>query len=105
MAQLTGEIIQIPPMYSAVKVNGKRLYEYARAGQSVERPKRMITVDYFKQTKPSTYDAVKNNRRFILKSVVVKDLCSDFGVRSRRNFGCPSCNVRSDTFAKWRLLI
>ncbi len=74
MAQLTGEIIQIPPMYSAVKVNGKRLYEYARAGQSVERPKRMITVDYFKQTKPSTYDAVKNNRRFILKSVVVKGL-------------------------------
>ena len=38
MAQLTGEIVQIPPMYSAVKVNGKRLYEYARAGQSVEPP-------------------------------------------------------------------
>ena len=33
-----GEITQIPPMYSAVKVNGKRLYEYARAGEAVERP-------------------------------------------------------------------
>ena len=39
-SQLTGEIKQIPPMFSAVKVKGKRLYEYARQGISVERPKR-----------------------------------------------------------------
>lgn len=39
-----GEITQIPPMYSAVKVNGKRLYEYARAGQQVERPERHVTI-------------------------------------------------------------
>ncbi|MCM2674700.1 tRNA pseudouridine(55) synthase TruB [Alkalicoccobacillus plakortidis] len=39
-----GEQIQVPPMYSAVKVNGKRLYEYARANQEVERPKRQITI-------------------------------------------------------------
>ena len=36
--QLNREIEQIPPMYSAVKVNGKRLYEYAREGIEVERP-------------------------------------------------------------------
>lgn len=41
---LTGEIEQTPPMFSAVKVNGKRLYEYARAGQTVERPTRKITI-------------------------------------------------------------
>ncbi len=35
---MTGEITQIPPMFSAVKVNGKRLYEYARNGEEVERP-------------------------------------------------------------------
>ncbi len=40
----TGEITQIPPMYSAVKVNGKRLYEYARAGKEVERPKRQVVI-------------------------------------------------------------
>jgi tRNA pseudouridine55 synthase len=40
----TGEIEQIPPMYSAVRVNGKRLYEYARAGIEVERPKRQVTI-------------------------------------------------------------
>ncbi|WP_099352461.1 tRNA pseudouridine(55) synthase TruB [Fredinandcohnia onubensis] len=41
---LTGEIIQTPPMYSAVKVNGKRLYEYARQGMVIERPSRKITI-------------------------------------------------------------
>ncbi|ARK30959.1 tRNA pseudouridine(55) synthase TruB [Halalkalibacter krulwichiae] len=39
-----GDSIQIPPMYSAVKVNGKKLYEYARAGKEVERPRRNITI-------------------------------------------------------------
>ncbi|MRG85354.1 tRNA pseudouridine(55) synthase TruB [Salinibacillus xinjiangensis] len=40
----TGEIEQMPPMYSAVKVNGKKLYEYAREGISVERPKRLVMI-------------------------------------------------------------
>lgn len=43
--KLTGEITQIPPMYSAVKVNGKRLYEYARKGIEVERPERKVQID------------------------------------------------------------
>lgn len=41
---LTGEITQTPPMFSAVKVNGKRLYEYARQGIEVERPSRQVTI-------------------------------------------------------------
>lgn len=44
LAQLTGEITQIPPMYSAVKVNGRRLYEYARKGIEVERPERKVLI-------------------------------------------------------------
>ncbi len=39
-----GEIDQIPPMYSAIKQNGKRLYELARAGEIVERPARRIII-------------------------------------------------------------
>ncbi|OLO40935.1 tRNA pseudouridine(55) synthase TruB [Alkalihalophilus pseudofirmus] len=39
-----GEIEQVPPMYSAVKVNGKKLYEYAREGKEVERPVRRIKI-------------------------------------------------------------
>ncbi|RNF40591.1 tRNA pseudouridine(55) synthase TruB [Planococcus salinus] len=41
---LTGYITQTPPMYSAVKVNGKKLYEYARQGIQVERPKRTVAI-------------------------------------------------------------
>lgn len=44
LTALTGEIEQTPPMFSAVKVNGKKLYEYARAGQTVERPTRKVTI-------------------------------------------------------------
>lgn len=39
-----GEIIQVPPLYSAVKVNGKKLYEYARKGLDIERPKRKVEI-------------------------------------------------------------
>lgn len=42
--RLIGEIEQTPPMYSAVKVGGKKLYEYARAGIEVERPTRRVTI-------------------------------------------------------------
>ncbi|MEI5906222.1 tRNA pseudouridine(55) synthase TruB [Bacillus spongiae] len=44
LKNLTGEILQTPPMFSAVKVNGKRLYEYARQGIEVERPSRKVTI-------------------------------------------------------------
>lgn len=44
LTQLTGEITQIPPMYSAVKVNGRKLYEYARKGIEVERPERKVLI-------------------------------------------------------------
>jgi len=44
LEKLTGDIIQIPPMYSAVKVNGRKLYEYARKGIEVERPERVVTI-------------------------------------------------------------
>jgi tRNA pseudouridine55 synthase len=44
LRSLKGNIQQTPPMYSAVKVNGKRLYEYAREGKEVERPTRTVTI-------------------------------------------------------------
>lgn len=39
-----GTITQIPPMYSSVKVNGKKLYEYARNNEEVERPQRQVEI-------------------------------------------------------------
>lgn len=46
-AELTGEILQVPPMVSAVKVGGRRLHELARAGIEVERQARPVTVHRF----------------------------------------------------------
>lgn len=46
-ARLTGEIEQVPPMVSAVKVGGRRLHELARAGEEVERAARRVTVTRF----------------------------------------------------------
>jgi len=44
LEQLTGEIEQVPPMYSALKKDGKRLYELARQGIEVDRPARPVTI-------------------------------------------------------------
>ena len=43
-ASLVGELEQVPPMFSALKVNGKKLYEYAREGKEIERKVRKITI-------------------------------------------------------------
>ncbi|MGO4372582.1 tRNA pseudouridine(55) synthase TruB, partial [Paenibacillus sp. MCAF20] len=44
LRQFVGQIDQIPPMFSAVKVDGKRLYELAREGKTVERKSRTVTI-------------------------------------------------------------
>lgn len=44
LPRFIGEIHQIPPMYSAVKVKGKKLYELAREGKSIDRPARTVTI-------------------------------------------------------------
>ena len=49
-AQFTGDIQQVPPMYSALKKDGKALYEYARAGVEIERPARDVTIHALKLT-------------------------------------------------------
>lgn len=46
--QFTGEIEQVPPMYSALKHEGKPLYEYARAGIEIDRPARAVTIHQLK---------------------------------------------------------
>jgi len=46
-AGLTGDILQVPPMVSAIKIDGKRLHELAREGKEVERPPRPVHVSRF----------------------------------------------------------
>ncbi|MDQ8045780.1 MAG: tRNA pseudouridine(55) synthase TruB [Solirubrobacteraceae bacterium] len=45
----TGEVTQVPPAYSAIKINGQRAYKLARAGQAVEVPERTVTVYDFQE--------------------------------------------------------
>ena len=82
IASLTGSITQIPPMYSAVKVNGRKLYEYARAGQEVERPERQVTIYQFERISPISYEG--NLARFIFrvkcsKGTYIRTLSVDLG--------------------------
>ncbi|MCS3797083.1 tRNA pseudouridine(55) synthase TruB [Niastella sp. OAS944] len=49
--QFTGELMQVPPMHSAIKKDGKRVYELARKGQTIELEPRKITIKEFEFTK------------------------------------------------------
>ena len=50
LAQFHGTVLQTPPLYSAVHVQGKKLYEYAHQGLKVERPQREVTIYEFVRT-------------------------------------------------------
>lgn len=52
MKSLTGDILQIPPMHSAIKIGGKKLYELARKGIEIDRPPRPVTISRFELTTP-----------------------------------------------------
>ncbi|GGC84901.1 tRNA pseudouridine(55) synthase TruB [Enterococcus wangshanyuanii] len=72
MQQMTGTITQIPPMFSAVKVNGKRLYEYARNGEEVERPQRTAQIHSFERTSEPVFDPMNGTQSWRFKVVCGK---------------------------------
>ncbi|MDF7637065.1 tRNA pseudouridine(55) synthase TruB [Leuconostocaceae bacterium ESL0958] len=86
LTELTGYIIQVPPIYSAVKVNGKRLYEYARAGETVTLPERAATIYDFRTTSPlrwltnQPYQAVDFTAT-VSKGTYIRTLAYDLGQR------------------------
>tara|TARA_R110002124_G_scaffold120895_6_gene279043 strand:+ start:101760 stop:102449 length:690 start_codon:yes stop_codon:yes gene_type:complete len=73
----TGEILQQPPVFSALKKEGKRLYEFARAGERVDIPKRKITVSTFEITKIDLPEI--NFRVACSKGTYIRSLAHDFG--------------------------
>ena len=82
IAQMVGEIEQVPPMYSAVKVNGRKLYEYARAGEEVERPVRQVTIYEFMRTSEIGYETGLARFRFRVKcskGTYIRTLSVDLG--------------------------
>ena len=82
----TGEIAQIPPMFSAIKIDGKKLYELARKGQEVERKSRAVTIyelEVLEQTGEQDYLL----RILCSKGTYVRTLCHDIGAA----LGCGGC--------------
>ena len=73
-----GEQEQLPPLYSAIKVDGKKLYEYARAGKDVERKARKITIS---QIVPLGFaeDGEYRFRLTVSKGTYVRTICHDLG--------------------------
>lgn len=78
-----GEIEQLPPMYSAVSVDGKRLYQYAREGKEVERKPRRVTVyrldllRFDEKTQSGTLDIYCSNGTYI--RTIIDDLARSLG--------------------------
>ena len=86
LQRFTGTIRQLPPMYSAVKVNGQRLYALARRGQSAERVPRSVTIsslDLLEQNGPADFSL----RCRCSKGTYIRTLCHDIGSA----LGCGGC--------------
>jgi tRNA pseudouridine55 synthase len=77
--QLTGKIKQQPPIYSAIKINGRKLYEYAREGIEVEIPERDVVIHAIKV---KAFDAIKQSALIEVscsKGTYIRALCRDIG--------------------------
>ncbi len=77
ITELSGEISQIPPMYSAIKHKGKPLYKIARKGFEIERVPRTVNIKEFEIT--STNRAEIGFRVCCSKGTYIRSLVSDFG--------------------------
>ena len=86
LPRFTGEISQIPPMFSAIKVGGKKLYELARKGQEVERKSRSVTI-YELEVLQQTGEGQFLLRVLCSKGTYVRTLCHDIG----QALGCGGC--------------
>ena len=85
LPRFTGPIQQIPPMYSAIKINGQKLYELARRGQEGERKPRSITIHELELLEGANADYLLRVR--CSKGTYVRTLCHDLG----RALGCGGC--------------
>ena len=85
LEQFRGEIEQIPPMYSALKVNGQKLYDLARQGKEVERKSRKITI--FRLECLLFDGASAKLLVHCSKGTYIRTLCKDIG----QALGCGGC--------------
>ena len=97
--QFLGEIQQQPPIFSALKKNGKRLYEYAREGSKIEIPSRAVTIKEFEITKIEL--PCIEFRIVCGKGTYIRSLAHDFG-RSLNN-GAHLSGLRRTKIGEFRV--
>ena len=85
LSAFKGEISQIPPMYSAIKVGGRKLYELARRGESVERKPRKVTIEKLEIVGENDGDYIFDV--VCSKGTYIRTLCNDIG----DTLGCGGC--------------
>lgn len=78
--EFIGDILQTPPMYSALKVDGKKLVDLARSGKTVEREKRQVRVEKLDVFETDTEGEYLLNTR-VSKGTYIRTLCADIGER------------------------
>jgi tRNA pseudouridine55 synthase len=113
--QFLGEIDQIPPVFSAIKKDGKRLYEHARAGETVEIASRKTTIYEFELTRIALPEI--DFRVVCSKGTYIRSLAFDFGkalhsgghlTALRRtkigDYAVVNASTISDFEAKWKAL-
>ncbi len=87
LARFRGDVLQVPPMYSAVKINGKKLYELARKGKEVERKPRSVTIYELELLgRPDAREDFQLRVR-CSKGTYIRTLCHDIG----QALGCGGC--------------
>lgn len=86
LQKFTGKIEQTPPAFSAVKVNGRRAYQLARAGKEVDIPKRIVTI-YALELIGYDYPALKL-RTHVSSGTYVRSLAADIGKELKTGAYC-----------------
>ena len=85
LQQFRGDILQVPPMYSAIKINGQKLYDLARKGKEVERQARPVTI--YKLECLGFDGAAARLLVHCSKGTYIRTLCKDIGAA----LGCGGC--------------
>ena len=99
LAEFTGEIIQRPPVFSAIKINGQRAYKLARDGKEVEIPERTVTI-YELELVEYSYPYLKI-RTHVSSGTYIRSLAVDLGKALRTEAYCTE--LRRTRVAAWHI--
>ena len=97
LTKFTGEITQTPPIYSAIKIRGRRAYDLARSGQEVEIPERQVNV-YSLEMIDYSYPELKI-RTHVSSGTYIRSLASDIG--KTLGTGAYCTQLRRTEISKW----